>query len=161
MPELSIQTAVRQFMELGGQRVNRFDAKQAALYTGLQLEELVEKLSVIKQGTVTLQDERTIEEAIEVMSRLADRFKAGLHMGDVLRSDRCELLDADIDLAWVSIGAAYSTSCDTEGAIAEVIRANMDKFPGGVVIRDENGKIRKPAAWRPPNLMPFVDQPID
>lgn len=154
---INLQQAVRNFMQIGGQSVDRFDAKQITLYTGLQLEELSEKLLAIKQGCINRADKDKFDYAIDVMCQLADELKAGLHMGDVVRGDRAGMLDADIDLAWVAIGGALSISTSAEAAAAEVIRANLDKFPGGVAIRDDNGKIQKPANWQAPQLSHLVE----
>ncbi|MFZ9330710.1 MAG: hypothetical protein ACO24I_05425 [Candidatus Fonsibacter ubiquis] len=74
----------------------------------------------------------------------------------VQRADRESLLDADIDLAWVTIGSALSQGADVEGAAAEVSRANLDKFPNGVAIRDGNGKVVKPDGWKAPGLSTFI-----
>ena len=34
----------------------------------------------------------------------------------------------------------------------EVHRANMEKAPNGVVLKDERGKFRKPEGWKPPDV---------
>jgi predicted HAD superfamily Cof-like phosphohydrolase len=151
--------AVRSFMATAGQSTDRFNARQATLYTGLQLEEMAEKLKVIAGGTVTPHAQTCLLRTVEALESLSTEFKQGFHTGDVMRADYAGLLDADIDLAWVSIGAALSTSTNTPAAVAEVSRSNHDKFPNGVVVRDENGKIAKPVSWLPPNLKLFVDPP--
>lgn len=154
--ESNLQQAVREFMTTGGMKTDEFDAGQACLYTGLQLEEMAEKLEAVATGCVdTLVRERLLFDAA-VMRQHSLEFKQGKHRGNILRADREALLDADIDLAWVALGAAYSTSCNTAGAVAEVSRANLDKFPGGVVTKDDNGKISKPKDWRGPDLSSFV-----
>lgn len=148
-------------MKEAGQTVDTFNARQATLYVGLQLEEMAEKLGVISGGAVSMADRHLLSSTASALRQLSDRFKVGFHMGDVLRSRRDALLDADIDLAWASLGAAFSTSSDTYGAIAEVARANLDKFVDGKALRDKQGKVMKPAGWRPPNLEPFVVPPCD
>lgn len=153
--------AVRSFMQAGGQKTNVFDAKQANLYTGLQCEELAEKLQVIAGGALTSDSRGELLGAIDVLNKLSERFKNTQHLGDVLRCNRANLLDADIDLAWVSLGAAYSTSSDADGAFAEVSKANHAKFPGGVPLRNAQGKIIKPEGWRSPDLDRFIETPID
>lgn len=151
-----LQQAVQEFMTCGGMKTDEFDAGQACLYTGLQLEETAEKLEAVLTGCIDPSVIATIDYHARMLRNLSVRFKQGLHRGDIMRANREALLDADIDLAWVALGAAYSTSCNTAGAIAEVARANLDKFPGGVVTKDVNGKISKPAGWRGPDLSPFV-----
>jgi predicted HAD superfamily Cof-like phosphohydrolase len=152
----SLQTSVIEFMTATDQAVNKFDAKMITLYTGMQLEELSEKLQAIQGGCINEADRNHFKFVVDVLEQLADEFKRGHHLGDVLRCDYQQLLDADIDLAWVSLGAAFSTSIDAEGAIDEVARSNLDKAPGGRVTRDANGKVQKPEGWSPPNLLPFV-----
>lgn len=156
---LNLQAAVRTFMETAGDRTDQFNARQITLYTGLQLEEMAEKLEAILAGAVSEDSRFELRRAISVLTELSEQFKKGIHLGDVLRGDRVALLDADIDLAWCSLGAAFSTSNDTDAAIGEVIRSNLDKFPGGVATRDVNGKILKPADWRGPQLELLVDAP--
>lgn len=148
--------AVRTFMEKGGQSVDRFDARQITLYTGLQCEELAEKLLVIAGGALTSAGRGELLKVVEMLNDMSERFKSGMHLGDVLRSDHAALLDADIDLAWVSMGAAYSVSSDAPGAFTEVAKANHAKFPNGVPLRNAQGKIVKPEGWRSPDLEPFV-----
>lgn len=152
---------VWQFMQWAGQPTDKFNAEQACLYTGLQLEEMAEKLEAVVTGTVTQDARHQLEQGIAVLKQMAAEFKSGMHQGDILRADRAALLDADIDLAWVSIGAAYSTSKNAGGAVNEVMRANFEKVSGGNPIRDENGKIVKPAGWRPPELEQFVENSLD
>lgn len=148
--------AVRSFMEKGGQSVDRFDARQATLYTGLQCEELAEKLLVIAGGALSSAGRGELLKAVEMLNDMSERFKAGLHLGDVMRCDHAAMLDADIDQAWVSLGAAFSVSHDTPGAFAEVAKANHAKFPNGVPLRNGQGKIIKPEGWRGPDLERFV-----
>jgi predicted HAD superfamily Cof-like phosphohydrolase len=87
------------------------------------------------------------------------------------------MLDADIDLSWVTIGSALSQGADVEGAVAEVARSNLAKLVkchctssgcaepccgscnglGLVAIKDANGKVRKPEGWVAPNITPFIN----
>lgn len=155
--ETNLPQAVRQFMTTGGMSTAGFNADQATLYMGLQLEEMAEKVEAVATGSISMQDKARLLTEADRLRVLSLEFKQGKHRGDVMRADREKLLDADIDLAWVSLGAAYSTSTNTSGAVAEVARANLDKFPGGIVLRDENGKIKKPNGWVAPDLSQFVE----
>jgi len=150
---------VQTFMKIGGQTTDRFNPQQTTLYIGLCLEELGEMLACIAVGELTPSDASRMSGAALFCQELAKEFKAGNHMGAITRADREELLDGFVDLAWVGLGGATSLSCDAGGAVAEVARANLDKYPGGVATRDANGKIQKPASWRGPNLQPFVQYP--
>lgn len=149
--------SVKWFMEVAGQNPGKLDVKQAGLYTGLQCEELAEKLTAIRAGCVSYAQQVRFNVIINELNDMSAEMKANEHYGAILRCNHEEFLDADIDLAWVSLGSAESISPDASGAVGEVARANIDKFPNGVVTRDVNGKVVKPMGWRAPNLTPFVN----
>lgn len=68
--------------------------------------------------------------------------------------DHVKVADGLCDEIFVCIGgllALYPEACARE-LWAEVCRANMDKYPGGVAIRREDGKVLKPEGWRPPDI---------
>lgn len=154
--ESNLPQAVRSFMNIAGQSVCGFKPRQATLYMGLQLEEMAEKLEAVAGGCVTMPEKARLLQVADTIRILSLEFKDGKHMGDIMRCKLSDLLDADIDLAWVSLGAAYSTSTDCSGAISEVAFANLAKFPGGKPLLDENGKVRKPDGWKPPDMSKFV-----
>lgn len=154
-----MQHSVSQFMHQAGQRLGRFDAGKVSLYTGLQMEELAEKITAIAEGALTPSARASLMALATTLEGHADEFKAGVHTGDILRSDHAKLIDADFDLAWVSIGALSSTSTDSVGAIAHGTYTNLDKFRNGC-IKDANGKVQKPADWQPPNFEPYTDKLI-
>ena len=155
----SFQDSVYNFMNQGGQTIGRFNARQACLYTGLQLEELAEKIDVIKSSTLTAAQRDHLGVLQSTLEMFAKEFKAGMHEGDMLRSQHENLIDADFDLAWVSLGALFSTSVVGMRAIAHGSYTNMEKFRDGV-IKDANGKIQKPAGWTPPNFLPYIDTTV-
>lgn len=157
MQQHLIQQGVRQFMTTAGLPVDKFTAEQACLYTGLQLEEMAEKIQVIAGGTITEGAREMLTQFAAMCDALGKEFKKGNHVGDIMRADHVDLIDADCDLAFVSIGALYSTASNGDGALDHVCATNLAKFPNGQVIRDANGKIMKPAGWTSPNLLPFVD----
>lgn len=141
---------VEKFMTIAGQldKSRDFDVRQIALYIGLQLEEMAEKLEACGFNPAS--------PAVHLLNYTSGEFKRGAFDHMVSRANREELLDADIDLAWVTIGSALSQGADVQGAAEEVSRANLAKFPNGIAIRDENGKVVKPAGWTGPNLKSFV-----
>lgn len=148
---------VQQFMTIGGQTTKGFNAKQACLYMGLQLEEIAEKLKLIAQAEPDASFRVQLNELVNHIEVFAVRFKGGNHLAAVTFADRANTLDGDLDLAWVSLGSAFSLSTDAFGAFGEVGRANLSKYPNGEVLRDANGKIQKPVGWTGPNLLPFVE----
>lgn len=127
------------------------DVRQAAFYTGMQIEELGEKLAAFLGASHSL---------LHRLGELADEFKRGDHDTAVefaMRTQAAEVLDGDIDLVWVSIGAAGAQGADVRGAYRAVSAANWAKFPGGVVTRHPGtGKVIKPAGWTPPDLTRFT-----
>lgn len=152
--------AVEGFMAIGGQTTDRFNARQACLYTGLQFEELAEKIEVITGGCVTKEARDHLNELANVLKEAAAEFKNGMHMGDMLRCEHDELIDADFDTAWVSIGAVLSESRHGLLAIAHGTYTNLAKFPNGKAERDENGKIKKPPGWKRPDFKPYLDESV-
>lgn len=141
--------AVEDFMKISGHLTDRkeFDVRQTALQIGFQLEEMAEKLDAAFGCRVHL---------TEMLMLCSQNFKEGHHDELVERADREAMLDADVDLAWVTIGSMLSQGANVLGAMNEVSRANLDKFPGGVVTKDANGKVKKPDGWRGPDLSPHV-----
>lgn len=134
-----------------------FNADRVGFYTGMMLEELAEKIKCIAQGHVVGTDRAEMLKFAAIMDFWGNDFKSGRHYGAVLRADREELLDADIDQLVVATGSLIYSTPKWAGAVAEVLDANDAKMPGGVVTRDANEKIQKPPGWKKPNLAPFVD----
>jgi len=154
-----LHQAVALFMTQADQSVNRFNARQACLYTGLQLEELGEKIGVIAKGCVTDDRRERLVAFRGMLEYFASVFRSGYHEGDMLRCNHAELIDADFDTAWVSLGALMSTSTNALGAIAHGSFTNLDKFRNGCV-KDANGKVQKPADWQAPDFEPFTDKSV-
>lgn len=182
----NIIAEVRKFTEAVGCTTDRYNVRQTALYIGLQLEEMAEKLDSMNFLAHRAFQENAVALNMKVLS---DSFKSGNLDRFVEQADRAAMLDADIDLAWVTIGSALSQGADVEGAAGEVARANMSKLVqckdcdgrgyirqghapddyfdqdcadcngiGLVAIKDENGKVCKPSTFSPPNIEPFINK---
>lgn len=128
------------------------NTQQTGFYLGMQLEELSEKLAAV-MGTHS--------DHVKRLHHLALAFKNGLWDDKVsvaLRDPKYaeELLDADMDMLWVTIGAAAAQGADVPGAYNAVGNANWAKFEGGVRRDPTTGKVLKPEGWRPPDLKPFM-----
>lgn len=152
---------VRRFTEAVGCTTDRFNVRQTALYIGLQLEEMAEKLEAIsdskKIDQIDALKEAEVGGAAVMLRDMSRRFKEGDYDDHVEAGDREAMLDADVDLAWVTVGSALSQGADLLGAMREVARANLDKIgPDGAVLKDENGKVKKPDGWRGPDIAPYV-----
>lgn len=160
LASMPLVPAVRHFMRTGGQTIDRFNVRQATLYMGLQLEELAEKVKVLQDGCIEQHGRDRLQPLFDALEAFSGEFKAGEHQGAMLRCDHAQLIDADFDMAWVSIGAIFSTARNGGDAISHGAYTNLDKFRGGVVLRDINGKVQKPPGWRPPDFTPYVDTSI-
>jgi predicted HAD superfamily Cof-like phosphohydrolase len=155
--EIPLVDAVDGFMRLAGQTVDKFNGQQAALYTGLCLEEMGEMIDVIIQGCLTEQQRQRLHGLSNVLHQFAKEFREGLHQGEITRCNHDELMDAQFDLSWVAIGALKSTSAFSDNAIAHGTFTNLDKFRDGKCVRDANGKVQKPADWQRPDFKPYID----
>lgn len=136
-----------------------FNADRVGFYTGMQLEEMAEKLSAIAAGHVAQSDRDSLQMFANIMDAVGKEFKGGKHYGAVLRADREELLDGDIDMLVVSAGALVYQTPQFSQAVECVLAKNDEKIPNGKATHDANGKLLKPAGWTPPDLSPFICQP--
>lgn len=144
---------IRTFNTLAGNTDDQFNIRQAAMYMGLQCEELAEKLRSLSQAT----NSYYLRNLSIDLDDLGDGFKTGDHDAEFTRVDRHAIMDDDIDLFVVTVGSLLSQGVDIHGATGEVNRANMAKvWPDGTMHRDANGKIVKPEGWTAPDLTPFV-----
>lgn len=149
--------AVHSFMQVAGQSTGRFNPRQAALYTGLVLEEVGEMIDVIMRGCISHAQQAHLSILHSTLRRYAKEFHEGYHMGDILRCRHADLIDAQFDTAWVAVGALISTSPKPDGAIAHGTFTNLDKFVNGKVIKDINGKVQKRPGWQKPDFEPYVE----
>lgn len=156
--------AVREFNVAAGNTADTFNAPQVVFYTGMQCEELSEKLVAIG-GALTA--DMTVDQVAargdllkiaDLLDSLGFRLKSRPpEIADlVTRADPVALLDADLDIVVVSHGSVLSQGVDGDASMAEVSRANLSKLVNGKVLKDANGKIVKPEGWTPPNLAPFL-----
>lgn len=137
---------VRTFNLLAGNTDSQYNVRQSALYMGLMLEEMAEKLTHL--GLTFFATE------LDILGR---HFKAGGYDELFEMDNRANLLDDDVDLVVVTLGSMLSMGVDIHGAFNEVYRSNMTKLQDdGTMAKDANGKIVKPSTYSPPNLAPFV-----
>lgn len=71
--------------------------------------------------------------------------------------DPVGIIDGCCDLMVVTLGTLTTLGIESEPHMEEVLRANEEKFAGGV-IRDSGGKILKPDGWQPPNHQQFLPE---
>ena len=121
------------------------------LYASLVLEEAKEMLEAMECPSLSTEIRRTIG-CLDGLSYSIRKEP------DDLDAKPIELLDAALDLAWVSLCLAYTLVGDKIGpAWSELHRSNVvDKQVDGKFIKDSNGKVMKPATWKAPNLEQFL-----
>lgn len=80
----------------------------------------------------------------------------------VAAKDEVEILDACMDLLWVTIGLCHMKGYDLYGAWDELTENNFSKIDPvtGKVVRREDGKILKPASWTAPDFAPYLPTKI-
>ena len=160
MPNINLAETVHEFMRIGGQTVDTPDARQASLYLGLQMEELAEKLGVLI-AVHTFENDilQTLKSHLGLASWVAKNGGFTGAFSTMFRDypeAHADCVDADIDLAWTALGGLMCSARRPFDAINEAARANMDKYPNGVAMRDVNGKIQKPTGWVAPNHLDFL-----
>jgi predicted HAD superfamily Cof-like phosphohydrolase len=129
-----------------GRTADHFNVRQVAVHTGLQCEELAEKLQAMGLDGIA-----------NILDQAGDELKRGWWDRAVEGCDREKVLDGDADLVVVTIGSAQAQGANFKGAMDAVIAANEAKrFPDGTLHINENAKILKPEGWTPPDLKPFL-----
>jgi predicted HAD superfamily Cof-like phosphohydrolase len=167
LPAPNLLDRVFEFNRIGmPETPGRWNSDRETFYTGMQFEELAEKLAAIADGELSPSERARLHQFARDMQALGAEFKAQKHTGAVLRADRRALLDADCDVLVVTAGSMTYQTRHFREAMAHVLDKNDAKFHTDAdgnkfANRDANGKILKPAGWTPPDLDPFVEQPID
>jgi NTP pyrophosphatase (non-canonical NTP hydrolase) len=67
-----------------------------------------------------------------------------------------EAVDGAIDTIYVCIFFLNQMGIDGQAHWNLVQERNMAKFPGGIALKNEHGKIQKPEGWFPPNHLPLL-----
>ena len=139
------------FNELAGTK-EEFNSRKVALYTGLVLEEAAELIEAYNDPALD-----NLRVALEYHSR---RFKHGEFDGSAKSINRVDALDGAVDIAVVALGTAISLGADVQGACREVADSNLSKavkVDGKLVmLKDENGKVKKPDSYFAPSLKQYL-----
>lgn len=67
-----------------------------------------------------------------------------------------EAVDGAVDTIYVCIFFLNQMFLDGQAHWDLVQEKNMAKFPGGVAIKNEYGKVQKPEGWTPPDHLPLL-----
>ena len=78
-----------------------------------------------------------------------------LHDG-IADENLVEIADALTDLLYVVYGAGHAFGIDLDACFSEVHSSNMSKLVEGRAIKNEAGKVMKPATYVPPNLLKIL-----
>lgn len=71
----------------------------------------------------------------------------------IIADDIIGIADALTDILYVVYGAGHAYGLPLDACFEEVHASNMTKLgPDGKAIKNEDGKVMKPATYRPPNL---------
>lgn len=148
---------VVEFNRLAG-GTGEFDSRKVALYVGLQLEEMAEKIDSIPDPRNKLGNLRV---ALEYHSRLFKSGEFDALVESMEHKHRVDALDADIDLAVVALGGACALGAEVEMAANEVMGSNMSKCVEDdngnlTLLKDENGKVIKSKNYFAPKLAHMV-----
>lgn len=122
------------------------------LYASLVLEEAKEMLEAIECPSLAAEIRRTIG-TLDGMSYSIRKEPIDLD------AQPLELLDAALDLAWVSLCLVYTLvgPKNLVPAWRELHRSNIvDKKVNGKFLKDHTGKVLKPASWQAPDLGQFL-----
>lgn len=127
------------------------DVRQTAFYIGMQMEELGEKT------------EQVVPMIGRWIKQVANQFKNGEFDHAVLAAMKDpakakEMLDGDIDLMWVSLGAARAMGSDVPGAIERVVERNYAKRFDDLRFHNDpvTNKVLKPEGWTAADLGEFL-----
>jgi len=67
-------------------------------------------------------------------------------------NDLVEIADALADIIYIACGTAVSYGIPLDDIFEEVHSSNMAKLVDGKVIYREDGKVKKPEGWMPPDI---------
>jgi predicted HAD superfamily Cof-like phosphohydrolase len=94
---------------------------------------------------------------INLLMEEVDEYLTGEQTDDIV-----EIADALIDLIYIAVGTAITYGIPFEKVWNEVHRSNMAKLgPNGEVLRREDGKVKKPEGWQPPNIRSILEAKLD
>lgn len=105
------------------------------------------------RGTPGVPQKENGDMAFELVREEFEELKKAHEAGDVV-----EVADALADLIYVTVGLGITYGIPLEEVFAEVQRTNMAKFPGGKVIRREDGKVLKPEGWKSPDIVGILER---
>lgn len=114
--------------------------------------------TVPDSSTAWLRVNMLLSEVNEYKEAKSACYQAKLNLGtDQTTTQQAALVsmaDALADMVYVIYGTAATYGIDLDNVLDIVHDANMRKLVDGKVLKDEHGKIQKPAGWVPPE--PYI-----
>lgn len=141
---------LRRAVEWHKQAVPNPTIESAAKQVGCHFEEFGEMVEAINLGGMMIQT---------CIEKEANEFKINTSDYYIHKIEDCDmegLLDSLCDQIVTAAGVAHSLGFDLIGALKEVNDSNYSKFVNGKAVFDKNGKIDKPASYKPPQLERFI-----
>lgn len=114
-----------------------------AIQAGCHLEEVVEMLRAL-EPTLAIRD------AASSLEHLSKLWKSREHYPVI--ADRREFLDSLADQVVTAVGVGHCANMNIVEACERVDESNWSKFVNGLPVFNTQGKITKPATYKPPNL---------
>ncbi len=110
-----------------------------------------------------LAGEQSINKALDLendqsrlyMNLITEEYKETLSAYE--DGDMIEVADGLADMVWVIMGMCNSCGINFDSVWEEVRASNMSKFIDGKSIKNEHGKIMKPATYFKPNIKKALD----
>ena len=110
----------------------------------------------VSQHTFDLADRLITEEYKELQVGF-EKFRCAQSFENM-----AEMVDGACDLIYVVLWAMLKFNIPFDACFAEVQRSNMAKLQDdGTVLKDERGKVQKPAGWTPPDIHSILLQHFD
>jgi hypothetical protein len=126
--------------------------KDFQVQLGCHLEEIGEMLDQLS-GDDDFAHALIVKATVAVY-KIAEALKSGSAAVHVL--DRCQFLDSLADQIVTSVGVGHCARMNITEAVRRVNDSNYTKLVDGMFIRDDNGKIVKPANYKPPQLEDLI-----
>lgn len=119
---------------------------------GCHFEEIGESIRCLKS------DSRATNVLLSEVESFVNALAYGLKSGqmNVRITDRVGFLDGLADQVVTAIGTGHCANMKIVEAIDRVNTSNWSKYIDGRPVFDENGKIAKPAGYKPPQLGDLV-----
>jgi len=144
MEKSDIRKQVEEFMNIGGQEVKLVPEIPSESIVRLRANLVIEEVFEMLQSMFDVGEPNTLEYMRQGLQGVIKEMP--------VKVDIVEFVDACADIDYVVEGARLAFGINGKPIADEVQRTNIAKFGPGSW-KDENGKIRKPPDWKPPEIL--------